>query len=105
MQETFAAETEHDVDPVPEHQRRNAQHDAGDQDRRDHQSVIGGAKLRPYLGQHQRAGQPHDDGKNDRAEPDNQAVLDAVNNTLVVIQHVEPFEGQAFPGHGAGKAR
>ena len=96
---------EHAVEPAPEHQGGDAEHHARDQDRGDDDGVVGGAQLRPDLGQDQGAGKPEEEGQDNSATPDDGAVFEAADDALVVIEGVEPLEGEALEGSGARKAR
>ena len=96
---------EHGADAVPKQQRGNAEHHAGDQNRRDDDGVIPWADALLDLGQHQRAGQTQRHRQQHYADADEQTVAQAFDQLGVVRQHIKPFDGEAFERRHARERR
>ncbi len=74
VEDAAVAHAELRGDAVPEEHRGDAEHDTGDQDRRDEDGVVARPGAHGHLGQQERTGEPDGDGEEHHADADQDAV-------------------------------
>ena len=104
IEHVVAAEPEKMGDPVPEQHRRDANDDAGHEDRRGDDGVMR-AFLRRKIWVRRSAPASEHQRQDHHEDADDGGELQPFENAQIIGKPVEPFEGEAFPWQHLREAR